>query len=176
MLDLEPCPTSPSAPFPPTNPRWSSASSPSPRAWTNPANPSNTLTDPALIKYWQGWGRPTDIGVVAESAELGYPVGCAWVRLFTGEEPGYGHVSDDIPELAFGVIKELRNRGIGTLLLERLLDDCRTRFPGVSLSVRQDNPAARLYEKLGVRQEGDAFTNRVGTSSLTMLLRFAQGI
>lgn len=133
------------------------------------------LTDPALIKYWQNWGRPTDLGIVAESAELNYPVGCAWVRLYAGEEPGHGHVSDDIPELAFGVVKDLRNQGIGTLLLERLLKQCRTRYPGVSLSVREDNPSVRLYEKLGFRAVGDSFTNRVGTASMTMLLRFPQG-
>jgi len=81
------------------------------------------LSDPHLVKYWQDWGRPSDLGIVAESAELHYPVGCAWVRIYAGEEPGYGHVSDDIPELSFGVVKNLRNQGIGTLLLERLLAD-----------------------------------------------------
>lgn len=131
------------------------------------------LTDPALVKYWQNWGQPADLGIVAESADLGYPVGCAWVRLFTSQEPGHGHVSDEIPELAFGVVNSLRNQGIGTLLLQRLLDDCRTRFPGVSLSVRQDNPVVRLYERLGFLQDGAAFTNRLGTSSMTMLLRFS---
>ena len=131
------------------------------------------LTDHALVKYWQNWGEPTDLGIVAEPADLGYPVGCAWVRLFTGEEPGHGHVSDEVPELAFGVVNNLRNQGIGTLLLQRLLDDCRTRFPGVSLSVRQDNPVVRLYERLGFSQHGAAFINRVGTSSMTMLLRFS---
>ncbi|MDA0203793.1 MAG: GNAT family N-acetyltransferase [Acidobacteria bacterium] len=131
------------------------------------------LSDPALIKYWKNWGLPTDLGIVAESAELNYPVGCAWLRLFTGEEPGHGHVSDDIPELAFGVIKSLRNQGIGTLLLERLIADCRTQYPGISLSVRQDNLAVRIYERAGFRQHGDVFTNRVGTSSMTMLLRFS---
>jgi ribosomal protein S18 acetylase RimI-like enzyme len=44
------------------------------------------------------------------------------------------------------------------------------------LSVRQDNPAVRLYERLGFRQHGAAFTNRVGTSSMTMLLRFARSV
>lgn len=134
------------------------------------------LTDPALVKYWKNWGQPADLGIVAESAEHGYPVGCAWVRLFIGEEPGHGHISDDIPELAFGVVRNLRNQGIGTLLLERLLADCHECFPGVSLSVRQDNAAVRLYEKMGFRQHGDAFTNRVGTPSMTMLLRFEQAI
>lgn len=132
------------------------------------------LTDPALVKYWQNWGRPADLGIVAESAELNYPVGCAWVRLYPGEEPGHGHVADDIPELSFGVVKNLRNQGIGTLLLQRLIDDCRTQFPGISLSVRRDNPSVRLYQRFGFRPYGDTFTNRVGTSSITMLLRFPQ--
>jgi ribosomal protein S18 acetylase RimI-like enzyme len=134
------------------------------------------LNDPALVKYWQDWGQATDLGIVAESADLNYPVGCAWVRLFTGEEPGYGHVADDIPELAFGVVKSLRNQGIGTLLLERLLADCRERFPGVSLSARQDNPSVRLYQRFGFRAVGEGFTNRVGTASMTMLLRFPQAV
>ena len=133
------------------------------------------LTDPVLMEYWQDWGQPTDVGIVAESADLGYPVGCAWVRLFVGEEPGHGHVADDIPELAFGVIKNLRGQGIGTLLLERLLEECRERFASVSLSVREDNPSIRLYQRLGFRPVGESFTNRVGTSSIAMLLRFSQG-
>lgn len=130
------------------------------------------LTDPALVHYWQHWGKPHDTGIVAESNELNYPVGCAWVRLFTGQAPGYGHVSDKIPELAFGVVKSCRNQGIGTLLLEQLIDQCRDRYPGISLSVREDNPVVRLYECLGFHVEGEGFTNRVGTPSITMLLRF----
>jgi ribosomal protein S18 acetylase RimI-like enzyme len=130
------------------------------------------LTDPALVHYWQHWGQPHDLGIVAESTELNHPVGCAWVRLFTGQAPGYGHVSDDIPELAFGVVRTHRDQGIGTLLLEQLLDQCRGRYPGVSLSVRQDNPVVRLYERFGFHVEGEGFTNRVGTASITMLLRF----
>lgn len=133
------------------------------------------LNDRHLLPYWQNWGQPTDLGIVAESAELNYPVGCSWVRLFVGEEPGHGHVADDIPELALGVIKNLRGQGIGTLLLERLLKECRERYPGVSLSVREDNPSVRLYQRLGFRPVGEGFTNRVGTSSKTMRLRFPQG-
>lgn len=130
------------------------------------------LTDPNLIHYWQHWGQPHDIGIVAESTKLNHPVGCAWVRLFTGQAPGYGHVSDDIPELAFGVVKSRRNQGIGTLLLKQLIEQCRDRYPGISLSVRQDNPCVRLYKRFGFQIEGEGFTNRVGTASVTMLLRF----
>ena len=94
-------------------------------------------------------------------------------RMDESNEPIQKALTDDIPELALGVVNNLRNPGIGTLLLERLLNDCRTRFPGVSLSVRRDNPVVRLYERLGFSQYGAAFTNRVGTSSMTMLLRFS---
>ncbi len=53
------------------------------------------------------------------------------------------------------------------------LDVCRVRFAGVSLSVRKNNPAIRLYERLGFqRVSGSPSTNRVETESIVMLLRF----
>ena len=48
--------------------------------------------------YWQNWGRQGDLGLVAESDSVGYPVSCAWVRLFSREEAGADYVGDNIPE------------------------------------------------------------------------------
>lgn len=129
------------------------------------------LGDPGLVRYWRNWGRDGDTGVVADSAS--YPLGCGWVRLFPPEHPGYGFAEEGVPELGLGVIAAARGRGVGTRILERLLERCRERFPAVSLSVRDTNPARRLYERFGFRPvEGGARPNPYGSLSITMMRRF----
>ncbi|NOX24325.1 MAG: GNAT family N-acetyltransferase [Actinobacteria bacterium] len=81
--------------------------------------------------------------MIAEDA--GERIGAAWVRLLQGDDRGYGHVDDDTPELSVAVRPQWRNRGVGTALLLRLLEN----LPRVSLSVDSRNPAVRLYEQLG---------------------------
>ncbi len=131
------------------------------------------LRDHELTRYWQDWGRQGDLGVVAESDSVGYPISCAWVRLFSREEAGADYVGEDIPELAIGTISTARELGVGTRILQALLSLCKTRYSGVSLSVRLDNPAIRLYERLGFRRtSASPIVNRVGTESIVMLLRF----
>jgi len=133
------------------------------------------LRDPELTRYWQNWGRQGDLGLVAESDSVGYPVSCAWVRLFSREEAGADYVGENIPELAIGTIPAARGLGVGTRLLEALLDLCPSRYSGVSLSVRVDNPAIRLYERLGFRRtSATPIINPVGTESIVMLLSFDQ--
>lgn len=129
---------------------------------------------PELARYLEGWGRPGDAGVVGAAADGGEASGgAAWVRLFTAEAPAYGYVADDLPELAIGVAPGMRGAGLGTAILRQLIADIRPQFPGMSLSVRRDNPARRLYERLGfVAVDGSAVTNRVGQLSLTMVLRW----
>ena len=130
------------------------------------------LRDQELTRYWLNWGRRGDLGVVAESDSVGYPISCAWVRLFCREEAGEDYVGEDIPELAIGTIFTARGLGVGTRILQALLSLCKTRYSGVSLSVRIDNPAIRLYERLGFRKtSGSPIVNRVGTESVIMLLR-----
>ena len=132
------------------------------------ATPDDLRSIPELARYVEGWGRPGDVGVVA-SVE-GRPVGAAWVRRLVGEEAGYGWVDDATPELAIAVEPGLEGRGVGTALLERLLADLAGTVPAVSLSVRADNPARRLYTRLGfVEVDDSAVANRVGGTSLTMV-------
>ena len=133
------------------------------------------LRDHELTRYWQNWGRPGDLGVVAESDSVGYPISCAWVRLFCREEAGADYVGEGIPELAIGTISTARGLGVGTRTLQALLSLCETRYSRVSLSVRIDNSAIRLYERLGFRRtSGSPIVNRVGTESVIMLLSFDQ--
>jgi len=122
----------------------------------------SVLARPELAHYVTGWPRPGDMGMVAED---GPPVGAAWLRLLPEQDPGYGFVDDETPELSIGVVPRHRGRGIGSLLLEALIEAARAqRYPALSLSVEPDNPARRLYERHGFQVIGTV------KGSLTMLL------
>jgi ribosomal protein S18 acetylase RimI-like enzyme len=124
-------------------------------------------THPYLAKYVGGWGRAGDLGLVAVG-QAAQPLGAAWVRLLSGAEKNYPAVADDVPELAIAVLPQYIGQGIGALLLARLLDDARALYPAVVLSVRANNPARRLYERLGFVVV-DTIVNRVGGESAVML-------
>jgi ribosomal protein S18 acetylase RimI-like enzyme len=104
-----------------------------------------------LAKLLAGFGtRPGDTAIVAESPSG--PVGAAWLRHWSDADHSYGFVAAAVPELGIGVRAEARRRGIGEMLLRALLDEAaRQGVASVSLSVETDNPAARLYERLGFR-------------------------
>ena len=129
-----------------------------------PPLPAEPLPE-ELERYVEGFGRAGDCGVVAESA--GLPVGAAWYRRFPADRPGYGYVSDDIPELSVAVAPRHRGTGLGMGLLEQLLAEAEANgLPGISLSVDPANPARHIYERLGFVKVGEA------GSSWTMLRRF----
>jgi ribosomal protein S18 acetylase RimI-like enzyme len=67
----------------------------------------------------------------------------------------YVHWGDaDIRIMDIALLPEFRGRGIGTQLLRDLLEAGRTSGCSVSIHVERDNPAQRLYERLGFRAAG----------------------
>ena len=107
------------------------------------------MANPSLAHYVSGWMRPDDIGVVA--VDRGdRPVGAAWLRYLTAADPGFGYVSDDVPELGIGVVESWRGRGVGRALLRAVLDAAREGgVAAVALSVERANFAVRLYAAEG---------------------------
>ncbi|ONI69128.1 GNAT family N-acetyltransferase [Kribbella sp. ALI-6-A] len=104
-------------------------------------------------RYVDGWMRAGDFGVVAELDSR--PVGAAWARLLTADRPGYGYVSDDVPELSIGVSPDTRGQGVGRAVLTALVDAAReAAYERISLSVEPENRAAELYRSLGFRAVG----------------------
>lgn len=127
--------------------------------------------NPDLAKYVTNWGRPGDLGFIAEKQESGKPIGAVWVRLYVGEDKAYSPTADDTPELAMAVLPAYLGRGIGTQLLQKLITNARTHYPAVALNVRADNPAFRLYQRLGFVVVNE-LVNRVGGLSYDMRLTF----
>ena len=110
--------------------------------------------DVPLERYVAGWGRRGDDAVVA--IDEFQPVGAAWFRLFEADEPGYGFVDENTPELTIAIVPSRRGKGLGEQLLTSLLDRAREEgFARISLSVEADNPAIRLYEQHGFAKVGD---------------------
>lgn len=127
---------------------------------------SDARDNPDLRSYVSGWGRETDIGVIAVSNER--PIGAAWVRLHTEEsEKTIAYLDDNTPELAVAVHPDHAGRGVGTAVVRGVLDAARGLFPAVVLSVRAENPAKRLYEHLGFQVVRE-IVNRVGGRSYVM--------
>jgi ribosomal protein S18 acetylase RimI-like enzyme len=129
-----------------------------------------TLTLPAVIYFLENFGRRGDFGFVAELGDK--PIGAAWARLFSEEQKSYGFISPEIPEFAIAVVPELRASGVGTKLMEQLIEKARNlKLPALSLSVYRSNPALRLYERFGFR---DAGISKETDSSVIMILKIDQ--
>jgi ribosomal protein S18 acetylase RimI-like enzyme len=87
------------------------------------------------------------------------------MRLFTQQNPGWGFVDEHTPELSMAVLPQYRNLGIGTALLQHIIDATRTDYDALSLSVDPRNPAVHLYTRYGFVPCGESGT------SITMIRR-----
>ncbi|MFJ5829408.1 GNAT family N-acetyltransferase [Streptomyces sp. NPDC093089] len=134
--------------------------------WDGPRfSRDEVLGTPQLAHYITGWPRPGDFGVVAEDG-AGTAVGAVWARRFPPEDPGYGYVDPRVPELTLGVLPGHRGRGVGSALLDAVVDMAsRLGVERLSLSVEDGSRAVRLY-----RSRGFAKVGREGQSD-TLLLR-----
>lgn len=132
----------------------------------NPPVSREVLQNPEISRYVKGWGQPDDRGFKA--LENGMPIGAVWIRLMMVENRGYGYVDDQTPELSIAVLPEYRGRGIGQTLISNLLNDIHTHYTALCLSVSVDNPAKRLYDRLGFDVIGEEST------SLKMVKRFTR--
>lgn len=133
----------------------------------DPGRPALTreamLRDAQLARYLVDFTDQRSFGVVAQDGAVA--VGLAWAVCFGAEEPGYGFVSPDAPEVGLWVHPDHRRRGHGWALMSALVGEARRRgYRGLSLSVEAFNPAVGLYASLGFRTVG------LGGESETMLL------
>jgi ribosomal protein S18 acetylase RimI-like enzyme len=94
--------------------------------------------------YVKAWGRPGDTALIA--IDDAFPVGAAWYRLFKREQPGYGFVDEETPELAIAVVPSRRGRGIGDELLKALYEQAKKDgHQALSLAAELDNDELVSY-------------------------------
>ena len=109
------------------------------------APPKSIINSPELQVYVADFGtQKHDKALLAEVD--GQAVGSVWVRIMND----YGHIDDKTPSLAISLYKEYRRLGIGTALMQKMLDILKNiGYEQVSLSVQKANYAAKMYRKLG---------------------------
>lgn len=110
-----------------------------------PPPPRSVLDIPEFQVYLLGFGTEKhDKGLVAEIDNR--VVGAIWVRIMND----FGHVDDETPSCAISLHKEYRGMGIGTALMEKMLDSLRCEgYERMSLSVQKANYAFKMYCKVG---------------------------
>jgi len=79
----------------------------------------------------------------------GNPVGCQWV----------GAHADSLELVRLYLLPEAQGSGIGTKLVQRLLTRAQAQDLPVQLRVIRENPARRLYERLGFRVVAETETH-----------------
>jgi ribosomal protein S18 acetylase RimI-like enzyme len=133
---------------------------------------NQTLEDlPQIQKYIEHYGiYKSDIGVYALVDNK--IAGAAWVRLLNSEKNrGFGFVDDQTPELVLGVKPEFRKQGVGTKIMEQLMSEVAMSFEKISLCVADDNPAIKLYERLGFTkvENSESYDNKRDVNTIIML-------
>ncbi len=109
------------------------------------APPRDIVERPELRIYYDDFGTgPADHCLVAETD--GRVVGAVWTRIMHD----YGHVDDETPSFAISLYKEYRGKGIGTVLVRRMLELLKEHgFRQASLAVQKANYAASMYKHVG---------------------------
>lgn len=88
--------------------------------------------------------KKSDICYVAEVRNR--IIGAVWVRIMND----YGHIDDKTPSFAVSILKQYRNRGIGTELMKRMLTALKEwGYKQASLAVQKENYAVKMYKKVG---------------------------
>lgn len=106
--------------------------------------PKAIIEQPEMQVYIADFGKSDDWCLVAEIKEK--IVGAVWVRIMND----YGHIDDETPSLAISLYEEYRHLGLGTALMEEMLQFLKDKgYKQTSLSVQKANYAVDMYRKVG---------------------------
>lgn len=106
-----------------------------------------------ISHYFSSFPSGRDFGIAYESD--GDVKAVAWLVFLPAEDPGYGFVDVDTPELSITTFSAARGQGIGSALLSELIGQARSQgLTSISLSVEDGNSARRIYERAGFKAVG----------------------
>lgn len=107
--------------------------------------PREIIQEPELRIYIEDFGEKKHDHCLCAVAD-DVIVGAVWTRIIKG----YGSVDDSIPEFAVSIRRGFRGNGIGTALMEQMIELLkREGCEKASLAVQKDNYAVRMYQKTG---------------------------
>ena len=97
-----------------------------------------------LQVYIKDFGKKDDNCLIA--IDNNKIIGACWTRIMND----YGHIDNSTPSLAISLYEEYRNKGIGTKLMNEMINLLKEKgYNKVSLSVQKINYAFKMYKKLG---------------------------
>jgi len=112
--------------------------------------PIEVLQSDGVRIYAEGWGRDSDVGIVAQVN--GSDAGACWMRLLP-LGVGLASVDEETPQLGIALEREFQGQGYGRALMLEALQAARAAgYRKVSLTVHPRNPAVRMYVSCGFRQ------------------------
>lgn len=112
------------------------------------------LQIPRFRLFYEDWGQRGDYGIIARLNDA--DAGATWYReivLRDGDLADFSRRTFPRHELIIGIDKEHRSKGLGTLLLEKLVAEAgENGVDGLLLTVNHEHTVARsLYQKVGFR-------------------------
>lgn len=107
-----------------------------------------------ISHYFTSFPSGRDFGLAHQDANVVKAV--AWVVFLPAEDPGYGFVDADTPELSITTFAAYRGRGIGSQLLSDLISQARRHKPQRRGRQRRTTPlrARRLWSRRTQRRFG----------------------
>ena len=107
--------------------------------------PKSIINNSELQVYIKDFGKQKDDYCFCAEVD-NKVVGAVWVRNING----YGSIDDVTVEFAISVFDEYQKMGIGTALMNRMLEHLKElNYPKASLAVQKENYAVRMYQKIG---------------------------
>ena len=107
--------------------------------------PRSIIEKPELQVYIKDFGTKKDDYCFCAEVD-GKIVGAVWVRNING----YGSVNNNTVEFAISVFDEYQKMGIGTALMNKMLEHLnKLNYSKASLAVQKENYAVRMYQKVG---------------------------